>query len=455
MKKVDDLLKKLKMDRISKKKLGLVTVGVTSVVVGGLWIGNRSSEVQADGWAVNDSGKSVYYQDKTLMIGWQVIDGNRFYFNEDGTSAIGWQEIDGKKYYFDIKGIMVTGLYDIDGDVYLFNEDGTPFNGAKMIGQNEYTFIDGMIQLEQGQTATLKNSETLEKILEISSADTVISETVQENLLQDTNNNPAKDGNSQESDDTPTSDIEGTDSNNENSNENSGDSSPMQENTQNPTETTVVTPIPTPTPDPDPEPVIPENSGSSDNKVEEVTYAYADLNVPYINQYSAGAPMGCEAASLLEALHYKGCATNYDLATFLKEMPVASDGNPHHGFSNTPWEVLSDDYYQSIFPEPLASWGKNYGNVSNISGSSIETIRAELLAGNPIVVYVTYQFGYAQWQNWWFGNAINNMHVMTVCGYDEKNAQYKVADPAGGIYWVSSSNFERCYNYLKWAVVVR
>lgn len=91
--------------------------------------------------------------------------------------------------------------------------------------------------------------------------------------------------------------------------------------------------------------------------VEEKTYAYADLNVPYINQYEAGAPMGCEGASLLEAFHYKGYALNYNLKAFLTEMPISPDDNPYHGFVESPWVYSQREVFQSIFPSALISWG--------------------------------------------------------------------------------------------------
>lgn len=73
------------------------------------------------------------------------------------------------------------------------------------------------------------------------------------------------------------------------------------------------------------------------------------LGVQFISQEAAGAPMGCEAASALEALHYKGHAVGHNLATFLKTMPIAANGNPYQGFGGTPYAVV-DGVYQSIFP---------------------------------------------------------------------------------------------------------
>jgi|GEM_PF-2067206 len=186
-----------------------------------------------------------------------------------------------------------------------------------------------------------------------------------------------------------------------------------------------------------------------------VANSVVSLDVPYISQYAAGAPEGCEAASLLEALHFKGYATGYDLPAFLKQMPYAPDGNPYHGFSDTPYQNLGPDYIQSIFPAPLAAWGARYGPVADISGATIDDLKAELKAGNPVVVYVTFHFAAPVWKHWSWGDAIFNGHIMVLAGYDNTNDTYKVADPVDGVYWVDGATFEQSYGYLDWAVVVR
>lgn len=165
--------------------------------------------------------------------------------------------------------------------------------------------------------------------------------------------------------------------------------------------------------------------------------------------------MGCEAASLLQCLHYKGYATNYNLESFLAEMPISPDNNPYNGFAGTPYKVLSDDIFQSIFPAPLTDWGKQYGNVCNISGASVETLKQELLNNNPVVIYVPIYFQKAKWKDYFHGTTLFNMHVITLSGYDEKTGNYKVTDPIRGNVWIKKGIFERGYNYLKWAVVVR
>ncbi|MCP9380512.1 hypothetical protein KBX72_16570, partial [Lacticaseibacillus paracasei] len=61
------------------------------------------------------------------------------------------------------------------------------------------------------------------------------------------------------------------------------------------------------------------NSGASNNGGSAVQPSSSKvLGVQFISQEAAGAPMGCEAASALEALQYKGHAAGHNLATFLK-----------------------------------------------------------------------------------------------------------------------------------------
>ncbi|MEO1769282.1 C39 family peptidase [Candidatus Enterococcus ferrettii] len=178
------------------------------------------------------------------------------------------------------------------------------------------------------------------------------------------------------------------------------------------------------------------------------------LNAPYINQNTAGMPMGCEAASLLQALQLKGYAKNYNLKSFIKEMPLASDNNPNNGFAGQP-DKLMNNVYQSIYPAPLTNWGSRYGKVANISGSSVGSLKQELRNGNPVVVYVTLNFESPRYGNYFWGTGINNAHIMTLDGFNESNNTYHVSDPNAGKYWISGAKFEASYNLKKFAVVVR
>ena len=175
------------------------------------------------------------------------------------------------------------------------------------------------------------------------------------------------------------------------------------------------------------------------------------LNAPYINQYQVG-DMACEATALLEALHNKGYANNYNIQSFIKTMPISPNGNPNEGFGGG-YQRVTYGIFQSIYPEPLAKWGSRFGNVQNISGSSPTDLQSQLLNGNPVVVYVTMHWAAPQYGNYFWGVGVNNSHVITLDGY--RPGYYHVEDPAGGSYWVSASNFENSYNIKRFAVVVK
>ncbi|WP_397537748.1 C39 family peptidase [Rummeliibacillus pycnus] len=186
------------------------------------------------------------------------------------------------------------------------------------------------------------------------------------------------------------------------------------------------------------------------------------LDVPYINQMKPlYAPFGCEGASLQQALQFKGYAKEISYKNFLNNMPKTKQ-NPYKGFAGSPFYAI-DGVFQSIFPNPLANYGKKYSStVKDITGASTKELRTELAAGHPIVVYVTLDFSKPKWTNWNMGSAgknvkmVDNLHVTTLAGYSSKTKRYKVVDPNNkGIYWVNEYEFERAYNALKYAVVVR
>lgn len=191
-------------------------------------------------------------------------------------------------------------------------------------------------------------------------------------------------------------------------------------------------------------------------KPEETPKEVIELSVPYINQYAYNAPMGCEGAALLQALQGKGYATGVNLKTFLDQMPYTQDGNPHHGYVSSPYiEDSKADVFQSIFPLALTPYGNQYGTCQNMTGATPSQLVKQLKAGHPSVVYVTYKFKAPKWSTFSFGKCVENMHVMTLIGYDENTGKYKVMDPAGlGSYWVSKNSFEKAYNALRYAITV-
>lgn len=196
------------------------------------------------------------------------------------------------------------------------------------------------------------------------------------------------------------------------------------------------------------------NSGATAVTSAPKNYRYKKLNVVNYNQYKWGIPVGCEGVSLLEALQFKGRAKNYTPTTFLKTIPKSTNRSPYTGFVGSPF--VEDNWtYTAIFNKPLAKWGARFGNVTDISGSSVNTLLNEVMKGNPVVSYVTIHFAPLDWYLWNFGYAPNNNHAVTLSGYDEKAGKVYVSDPIDGKYWMSLNTFSKIYNARKMAVVVR
>lgn len=138
--------------------------------------------------------------------------------------------------------------------------------------------------------------------------------------------------------------------------------------------------------------------------------------------------------------------------------------NPYAAFAGSPYDII-DGVFQSIFPAPLTAFGQTYSsNVANATGYSTTQLKQELDNGNPVVVYVTLKFARPVWATYDMGSAghvniVDNMHVMTLIGYNKNTGSYYVADPdsksSNDKYWVGQGAFETAYNALKYAVVVR
>ncbi|XRJ96796.1 GW dipeptide domain-containing protein [Latilactobacillus sakei] len=180
-------------------------------------------------------------------------------------------------------------------------------------------------------------------------------------------------------------------------------------------------------------------------------YGEVLMKTGYINQYAAGAPNGCEAASLYMGLRDKGRLKGYTFPSFLRTMPIATDLNPNHGFGGSPY-YSRPGAFEAIFPAPLTNWAKAYGNVRNISGSSTTQIKDSLNQLHPVVAYVTIHFKKPIYQQYWWGRGTNNNHAVLVDGY--RAGAYHVSDPIDGQYWINSAQFESVYNARKWALEV-
>ncbi|KRM72238.1 hypothetical protein FC34_GL001223 [Lacticaseibacillus brantae DSM 23927] len=181
---------------------------------------------------------------------------------------------------------------------------------------------------------------------------------------------------------------------------------------------------------------------------------YADnqvLGVPFINQNTNGAPMGCEAASALEAMHYRGKHLDMTLVDLVKTMPIAADNNPAHGFAGSPYS-RTPGVMQTILPSAFDPWISQYATIKDISGASLDDIIGQIQAGNPVEAWVTSRLETPQYANYSWGQGVSNIHVVIVDGYNKNTAQVHVSDPVSGQYWASYQTFENAYAPFQKAV---
>lgn len=189
-----------------------------------------------------------------------------------------------------------------------------------------------------------------------------------------------------------------------------------------------------------------------------IAAAWRVLNVPYWSQNGEGVLNGCEAASLLMALQYKGYLGGMHLRTYAEMMPKSDD--PFTGFRGNVFESAGSDAPFWIAPGPLAQFGRESSgnsNVVDISGASLDALDAEVAAGNPVVIYLT--LGYTAPSAWRYG-APANLHVMLLTGYNSVTGTQRVTDPltVGGktYYDLPRSTVESILNATgNRAVVVR
>jgi uncharacterized protein YvpB len=194
---------------------------------------------------------------------------------------------------------------------------------------------------------------------------------------------------------------------------------------------------------------------------------YNVISVPYISQVSpVYAPVGCEGTSLLMGLHAKGYALNVGLKQFLDDLPKTKS-DPAKGFVGSPYVAdKTKKTRTTIYPHILTSWASKYGNVADFSGSTPQEIRAELLAGNTVVIYATLWWEKPFYRTYNIEGTnkelLSNNHVVLASGYDQSTNRYLINDPYNVKdtkhkyeYWIDGYTFEKIYNERRHAVVVQ
>lgn len=196
----------------------------------------------------------------------------------------------------------------------------------------------------------------------------------------------------------------------------------------------------------------------------ELQAVYKLLEVPYVSQLNPTyAPVGCEPASMLMALKSKGFA-DISYKDFLDAMPKSAT-NPALGFAGSPY-VQDASIRTTIYPKPLTDYANTYagGRAVDISGATVEDIKKEILAGNPVVVYLTSRLEAPVYATYIVDgesqSLLKNNHVVLVTGYDSENNKLRLTDPwswDGTRYerWVTVSSFAYSYNIRHHAITVR
>lgn len=160
-----------------------------------------------------------------------------------------------------------------------------------------------------------------------------------------------------------------------------------------------------------------------------IAAAWVRLNIPYVSQNYAEVYNGCEAATLLMSLKYKGLLGGMDLRTFASNIPRSD--NPETGFFQDIFSLEPRGKAHWIAPQPLANYGASYtgGAVSiiNATGWSIDQLDSEVAAGNPVIIYLT--FGFKEPSPEYHFGVPKNLHVLVLNGYNSITGDQSLIDP--------------------------
>ncbi len=191
-----------------------------------------------------------------------------------------------------------------------------------------------------------------------------------------------------------------------------------------------------------------------------INNAYIELkNITYVSQNEQQIYNGCEAASILMGLKYKGYLTNTTLKQIVQSMPISND--PHKGFVRSIFDKEPSDVPHWIAPDALTKFAieySGYNNIIDITGASTDQLKAEINNDNPVVVYITYRFNTP---TNWTEEMPKNLHVVLLTGYNSITGNYIIQDPytpSNGIgrMIIDKNTFESVYNRLnRNAIVIR
>lgn len=192
-----------------------------------------------------------------------------------------------------------------------------------------------------------------------------------------------------------------------------------------------------------------EKRRQEEERKRQIQAAWTVLDVPYISQNKNNVLNGCEVASLLMGLQYKGYLKNMSLATYAENVPKSSD--PFSGFTYDIYGIYSNNVPHWIAPGPLAQYGRSSSSNNGVidgTGRSLDGLDAQIKAGNPVVIYLTAKL---KTPKEFIESAPKNIHVLLLTGYNSITGEQIITDPwthdDGRTKWnVSKRLVESIYN---------
>ena len=192
-----------------------------------------------------------------------------------------------------------------------------------------------------------------------------------------------------------------------------------------------------------------EKRRQEEERKRRIQAAWTVLDVPYISQNKNNVLNGCEVASLLMGLQYKGYLKNMSLATYAENVPKSSD--PFSGFTYDIYGIYPNNVPHWIAPGPLAQYGRSSSSNSGVidgTGRSLDELDVQIKAGNPVVIYLTAKL---KTPKEFIEGAPKNIHVLLLTGYNSITGEQIITDPwthdDGRTKWnVSKRLVESIYN---------
>ncbi len=198
-----------------------------------------------------------------------------------------------------------------------------------------------------------------------------------------------------------------------------------------------------------------------EEKLEAIKNSWKILDVPYISQNKNNVLNGCEAATMLMSLQYKGYLQETSLYDFAVNMPKSANNNAEEGFTHDIFGYAPNNVAHWIAPSALASYGRTASmneNIMDATGMSLTELDNEIENGNPVIIYATSKF---KKPKDWAEGAPKNLHVLLLVGYNKITNEQLIIDPwthdDGKTRWIlEKEKVEEIYNAVgKKSVIVR